>query len=108
MFNGRAFTLDQAIRMHGGEAQTSRDKYAYLPDQEQREIVEFLKSLVLPPNFQADIQLEKGLNMVSLPLKPYSPLYANQLAQKLGTSIIIRFNSQIQQFEGFTVSDPPP
>ena len=108
MFNGRAFTLDQAIRMHGGEAQTSRDKYASLPDQEQREIVEFLKSLVLPPNFQADIQLEKGLNMVSLPLKPYSPLYANQLAQKLGTSIIIRFNSQIQQFEGFTVSDPPP
>ena len=26
MFNGRAFTLDQAIRMHGGEAQTSRDE----------------------------------------------------------------------------------
>ena len=108
MFNGRAFTLDQAIRMHGGEAQTSRDEYAALPDRKQREIVEFLKSLVLPPNFQADIQLEKGPNMVSLPLKPYSPLHASQLAQKLGTSIIIRFNSQIQQFEGFTVSDPPP
>ena len=108
MFNGRAFTLDQAIRMHGGEAQTSRDEYAALPDRKQREIVEFLKSLVLPPNFQADIQLEKGPNMGSLPLIPYSPLHASQLAQKLGTSIIIRFNSQIQQFEGFTVSDPPP
>ncbi|HIM10677.1 TPA: T9SS type A sorting domain-containing protein [Candidatus Poribacteria bacterium] len=108
MFNGRAFTLDRAIRMHGGEAQASRDEYAALPDQKQRELVEFLKSLVLPPNFQADIQLEKGLNMVSLPLKPYSPFSASHLAQKLGTSIVIRFNSQIQQFEGFTVSDPPP
>ncbi|MCS5608844.1 MAG: hypothetical protein NZ961_00415, partial [Candidatus Poribacteria bacterium] len=37
MFNGRAFTLDQAIRMHGGEAQTSRDEYAALSDQKQRE-----------------------------------------------------------------------
>ena len=108
MFNGRAFTLDQAIRMHGGEAQSSQGKYIALSNQKQREIVEFLKSLVLPPNFQADIQLEKGLNMVSLPLRPYRPFSASHLAQKLGASIVIRFNSQLQQFEGFTISDPPP
>ena len=97
MFNGRAFTLDQAIRMHGGKAQTSRDEYAALSDQKQREIVEFLKSLVLPPNFQADIQLEKGLNMVSLPLKPYSPLHASQLAQnwepRLSSDSIHKYNN---------------
>ena len=61
-----------------------------------------------PPNFQADIQPEKGLNMGSLPLNPNSPLSVSQLAQKLGTSIVIQFKSQIQQFEEFTVSDSPP
>ena len=77
MFNGRAFTLDEATRQHGGEAQNSREAYVVLPEPQQRELIEFLKSLVLPPNFQADIQLEKGLNMVFLPLKPYQPIWAD-------------------------------
>ena len=46
--------------------------------------------------------------MVSLPLPPHSPLSVSQLEKKLGTSIVIQFNSQKQQFEGFTVSDSPP
>ena len=46
--------------------------------------------------------------MGSLPLNPHSPLSVSQLAQKLGTSIVIQFKSQIQQFEEFTVSDSPP
>ena len=105
MFNGRAFTLDEAIRQHGGEAQNAREAYVALPELQQRELIEFLKSLVLPPNFQADIQLEKGLNMVSLPLKPYRPIWADQLAQKLDASIVIRFNTSNQQFEGYTQVD---
>lgn len=38
MFNGRAFTLDEAIRMHGGEAQASQNAYVTLPEQKQREV----------------------------------------------------------------------
>jgi CxxC motif-containing protein (DUF1111 family) len=46
LHDGRATTLDEAILAHGGEAQTARDAYANLPTEQQREIVEFLKSLV--------------------------------------------------------------
>ncbi len=105
MFNGRSFTLDDAIRVHGGEAQAARDAYAALPEIKQREVVEFLKSLVLPPNFQADIELEKGINMISLPLKPYRPLTARDLDAKLNASICIRFNPARQRFEGYTSAD---
>ena len=31
MFNGRAFTLDEATRQHGGEAQNAREAYVVLP-----------------------------------------------------------------------------
>ena len=104
MFNGRAFTLDEAIRMHGGEAEASRNAYVALPEHTQREVVEFLKSLVLPPNFQADIVLEKGLNMISLLLKPYQPLTARDVAEKLNASICIRLDPQRQRFEGYTTA----
>jgi hypothetical protein len=46
LHDGRATTLSEAILAHGGEAQAARDAYAGLPDAQQREVVEFLKSLV--------------------------------------------------------------
>lgn len=47
LHDGRATTLNEAILAHGGEAQAARDAYAGLPAEQQREIVEFLKSLVV-------------------------------------------------------------
>jgi hypothetical protein len=47
LHDGRATTLDEAIRAHGGEAQTARDAYAHLSAEHQRDVVEFLKSLVV-------------------------------------------------------------
>ncbi|MFW5921206.1 MAG: di-heme oxidoredictase family protein, partial [Polyangiales bacterium] len=45
LHDGRADTLDEAIRMHGGEAQAARDAYMELTDVARHEIVDFLKSL---------------------------------------------------------------
>jgi CxxC motif-containing protein (DUF1111 family) len=45
LHDGRATSLDQAILAHGGEAQTSRNRYAELDVADQRDLVAFLKSL---------------------------------------------------------------
>jgi len=45
LHDGRADTLDDAIRMHGGEAAASRDAYVALGPAEQEEVIAFLDSL---------------------------------------------------------------
>jgi hypothetical protein len=47
LHHGRATTIGEAILKHGGEAQAARDAFAALSDTEQRQVVEFLKSLVV-------------------------------------------------------------
>lgn len=47
LHDGRATTLSEAILWHGGDAQGSRDAFAALSADEQAEVVEFLKSLVV-------------------------------------------------------------
>jgi CxxC motif-containing protein (DUF1111 family) len=59
LHDGRAGTIEQAILMHGGEAQAARDAAAGLSDAEMADLVEFLTSLggrsqystgLIPPN----------------------------------------------------------
>ncbi|MEZ4236190.1 MAG: di-heme oxidoredictase family protein [Myxococcota bacterium] len=45
LHDGRAHTLDEAIRWHGGEAQAARDAYAAMPDQDRADLLAFLVSL---------------------------------------------------------------
>ena len=45
LHDGRASTIEEAIRLHGGEAATARDRFAALPDSERRAILEFLGAL---------------------------------------------------------------
>jgi len=45
LHDGRADTLDQAIRMHGGEAQAARDAYVALGPSQEQLVVTFLESL---------------------------------------------------------------
>lgn len=45
LHDGRADTIDEAIRMHGGEAEAIADRYSNLSDDERAKIVEFLRSL---------------------------------------------------------------
>lgn len=47
LHDGRATTLDEAIRMHGGEGSESRAEFAALPLQDRKAIVAFLKNLVI-------------------------------------------------------------
>jgi len=49
MHHGRALTIDEAIRMHGGEAQGARDAYVALVGDDQADVVEFLKTLQILP-----------------------------------------------------------
>lgn len=45
LHDGRADTLDQAIRLHGGEAQAARDAYVAMTAGEQAQVIAFLRSL---------------------------------------------------------------
>ncbi|MBW2508410.1 MAG: hypothetical protein JRE81_07260, partial [Deltaproteobacteria bacterium] len=45
LHDGRAPTIDDAIRWHGGEARSSRDGYVSLSTSERRELIAFLESL---------------------------------------------------------------
>lgn len=45
LHDGRADSLEQAILLHGGEAQVSRDAFAAFSDGERASVIEFLRSL---------------------------------------------------------------
>jgi hypothetical protein len=47
LHDGRATTLREAILLHGGEAQDSRDRFAALRQSEQSQVIKFLQNLVL-------------------------------------------------------------
>jgi CxxC motif-containing protein (DUF1111 family) len=48
MHDGRAATLNEAISLHGGEAQEIKQRYFELPDDDRRAIIEFLSCLRAP------------------------------------------------------------
>lgn len=45
LHDGRANTIDQAVRGHAGEAQSSRDRYVALSAAERQELLDFLNTL---------------------------------------------------------------
>ena len=45
LHDGRAATIEEAVRLHAGEAASARDRFAALPDSERRAILEFLGAL---------------------------------------------------------------
>ncbi len=45
--DGRSINLREVILRHGGEAQASRDAFAWLSNNQQALVIEFLQSLVL-------------------------------------------------------------
>lgn len=75
LHDGRAATLDEAIRWHGGEAQASRDAYLELSDTERGELISFLGSLgggaqktagLLPPDASIPGRGEAGAPALGL------------------------------------------
>jgi Di-haem oxidoreductase, putative peroxidase len=55
LHDGRAMTLDEAIRLHGGEALSARDAYEALRDSDQASLLAFLGSLRTPARPSADL-----------------------------------------------------
>ena len=47
LHDGRATTLTEAIRWHGGEAEIVKDNYFSRPEQDQDDLIEFLNNLVI-------------------------------------------------------------
>lgn len=45
MHDGRAKNIDEAIMLHGGEGDYSRQNYSNLPEQEKQKLIRFLESL---------------------------------------------------------------
>ena len=58
MHDGRALTLGDAILMHGGEAQAARDRFAGLPENDQANLLRFLRTLRTPVNPASDLTAE--------------------------------------------------
>ena len=52
------------------------------------------------------VELAKGLNMISVPLKPIVPYTARSLMTALSATAIIQYNTQTGGFEGFTADAP--
>jgi CxxC motif-containing protein (DUF1111 family) len=44
MHDGRARTVDEAIRLHGGEGRAARDRYVALPDAQRAALLRFVES----------------------------------------------------------------
>ena len=48
------------------------------------------------------MSLEQGLNMVSIPLKPAIQYTARSLAEKLSATVVIKYDTALRRFVGFT------
>ena len=47
--------MSEAILAHGGEAAESRNSFAALPDENQAAVIEFLKTLQVPPEDEGGV-----------------------------------------------------
>ncbi|MFQ6042505.1 MAG: T9SS type A sorting domain-containing protein [Candidatus Poribacteria bacterium] len=50
------------------------------------------------------LAINKGLNMISLPLKPETPYTALTFAEQLGATTVIKLDESRQRFVGFTIA----
>ena len=61
-----------------------------------------------PPKDYSNVffaRLERGLNMVSLPLESLTPYSARQMLEELDATVVIKMDAAKQQFVGFTADD---
>ena len=55
LHDGRAHTLEEAIMLHGGEAQAVRDAYSEQPEEAKRELIAYLMTLRTPAEPASDL-----------------------------------------------------
>ena len=54
------------------------------------------------PTHMFEMALAPGLNMISLPLMPAEPYTASSFAEAVGATVVIRLDTAMQEFVGFT------
>jgi CxxC motif-containing protein (DUF1111 family) len=82
LHDGRAHTIDEAIRAHGGEAQAANDAYAALTDAEREDVEAFLMSLGGRSQFTAGLlPPDAGVPVVGEPGGPSRALSDIEMAQ---------------------------
>jgi CxxC motif-containing protein (DUF1111 family) len=59
LHDGRAHTLEEAIMLHGGEAQAVRDAYSEQPEEAKRELIAYLMTLRTPAEPASDLVSQK-------------------------------------------------
>jgi CxxC motif-containing protein (DUF1111 family) len=64
LHDGRARTLDEAIRLHGGEAAPTSNRYAKLAASDRKALLGFLGSLTVAPPARPRKPAEKSLRRV--------------------------------------------
>jgi CxxC motif-containing protein (DUF1111 family) len=64
LHDGRATTLDEAIRLHGGEAEASKSSYHRLPALEKLHLLKFLASLKAPSQRDPGLRAARGRYVV--------------------------------------------
>jgi hypothetical protein len=52
--------------------------------------------------------LAAGLNMIDVPLKPVTPYTARSLAEEIGATAVIRYDTAQRRFEGYTAGSSGP
>ena len=58
-----------------------------------------------PPLPTFDVTLEPGLNMISVPLMPVEPYTAQELAEMVDSTVVIKLNAETQRFEGYVANE---
>ena len=52
------------------------------------------------------MSLSPGLNMISVPLEPFTPFTARSLAAEMGATVVIKYDRSLGRFKGFTPAAP--
>ena len=63
LHDGRALTLHEAISAHGGEAQEERDAYLALSEDQQRNLIAYLKTLRTPERPNEELVRRRSLDL---------------------------------------------
>ena len=74
-------------------------RYGFIARPLTSEIVEDFSSIY-------SVSLPKGLNMISVPLKPAAPMTARSLAEMTGATTVIMLDEVTQEFVGWTPDAP--
>ena len=74
-------------------------RYGFIATQLTGEIVEDFSNVYV-------VSLPRGLNMLSVPLKPAIPMTARSLAETVGATTVIAFDEVRQEFVGWTPDAP--